>query len=72
MTKLDETARVGSILGPLIEHQKPISYVTDGQLVPQDLEAATVTRLLRMLDGFRIDRERLDLRYADTSKARSA
>ena len=72
VTKLDETAHVGSILGPLIEHQKPVSFVTDGQLVPQDLEAATATRFLRMLDGFRIDRERLELRYADTSKARSA
>jgi flagellar biosynthesis protein FlhF len=72
VTKLDETARVGSILGPLIERQKPVSYITDGQLVPQDLEAATVTRLLRMLDGFRIDRERLDLRYAEPSKVRSA
>jgi flagellar biosynthesis protein FlhF len=63
---------VGNILGPLIEHQKAISYVTDGQLVPQDLEAATVSRFVRMLDGFRIDRERLEQRYADTSKARSA
>jgi flagellar biosynthesis protein FlhF len=72
VTKLDETARVGNILGPLIEHQKAISYVTDGQLVPQDLEAATVSRFVRMLDGFRIDRERLEQRYADTSKARSA
>ncbi len=72
VTKLDETSRAGNILGPLIERQKAISYITDGQLVPQDLEAATVTRLLRGLDGFRIDRERLEQRYAETSKARSA
>ncbi len=72
VTKLDETSRVGNILGPLIEHQKPISYLTDGQLVPQDLEAATVARLLRMLDGLRIDRQRLESRYAETTKARSA
>jgi flagellar biosynthesis protein FlhF len=72
VTKLDETSRAGNILGPLIERQKPISYITDGQLVPQDLEAATVSRLLRGLDGFRIDRERLEQRYAETSKARSA
>ena len=72
VTKLDETSRIGSILAPLIERQKPISYITDGQLVPQDLEAASVSRLLRALDGFRIDRERLEQRYAETSKARSA
>ncbi len=72
VTKLDETSRAGNVLGPLIERQKAISYITDGQLVPQDLEAATVTRLLRGLDGFRIDRERLEQRYAETSKARSA
>jgi len=72
VTKLDETSRVGSILEPLIENQKPISYITDGQLVPQDLEAATVSRLLRGLDGFRIDREKLEQRYAENSRARSA
>ena len=38
LTKLDETARVGNILSVLVEQGKPISYITDGQSVPQDIE----------------------------------
>jgi flagellar biosynthesis protein FlhF len=59
LTKLDETTFVGNIVSALHEKQKPIAYVTDGQVVPQDISRATVTELLMHLDGFRVDQERI-------------
>jgi flagellar biosynthesis protein FlhF len=63
ITKLDETLRVGNVISALAEKKKAVSYVTFGQVVPSDLESATVSRLLRSLDGFGIDREKLDGRF---------
>jgi len=37
LTKLDETATQGSILSSVIEHQLPISFMTNGQQVPEDI-----------------------------------
>jgi flagellar biosynthesis protein FlhF len=63
ITKLDETSRVGSLISTLSERGKPVSYLTDGQRVPQDIEAATPLRLLLRLQGFRIQREVLEKKY---------
>lgn len=60
ITKLDETTRIGNILSALHERGKPVSYITDGQRVPQDIERATVTRLLKNIDGFRVNRQYLE------------
>ena len=59
LTKLDETTFVGNIISVLHEKQKPIAYITDGQVVPQDISRATVTELLMHLDGFRVDQDRI-------------
>ena len=59
LTKLDETALVGNIISLLAECGKAISYITDGQVVPQDIEAATKIKLLEKLAGFSVDREKL-------------
>jgi flagellar biosynthesis protein FlhF len=59
LTKLDETMHIGSLVSALAERNKPIAYVTDGQVVPQDIAKATVTSLLMHLDGFRVDQERI-------------
>ncbi len=64
-TKLDETTKVGNLISALAEKQKPLVYVTDGQRVPQDIEPASVVKLLLHLEGFRIDRERLERRFGD-------
>jgi flagellar biosynthesis protein FlhF len=69
VTKLDETDRVGNVVSALTERRKPISYVTTGQRVPQDIERARVTRLLMNLEGFRIDRARLEARYGEAELA---
>ena len=63
LTKLDETMRIGNIISCLARHRKPVAYLCDGQGVPQDLEEATVVRLLMNMEGFRIDREALEKRF---------
>ena len=40
-TKLDETNEIGSIFNIGIKTNKPISYITNGQNVPEDIMKAT-------------------------------
>ncbi|PTC00874.1 flagellar biosynthesis protein FlhF [Thalassospira xiamenensis] len=40
LTKLDECMSLGEVLSVAIEHALPVSYVTDGQQVPEDIKAA--------------------------------
>ena len=63
VTKLDETTRAGNIISVLAEREKPISFLTDGQRVPQDIERATVLRLLMNLEGFAVSRAKLEKRF---------
>jgi flagellar biosynthesis protein FlhF len=72
LTKLDETLRIGNILSVLAASRKPISYLADGQSVPQDIEQASVLRLLMNLDGFHINRERLEKRFGERAKISDA
>lgn len=37
LTKLDEAITIGSALSSIIEHNVPLSFITDGQQVPEDL-----------------------------------
>ncbi|AET70275.1 flagellar biosynthetic protein FlhF [Desulfosporosinus orientis DSM 765] len=50
-TKLDETGCAGSILNLLGQTTLPIAYLTNGQNVPDDIEAATPYRLARYVIG---------------------
>ncbi|MAG13897.1 MAG: flagellar biosynthesis protein FlhF [Spirochaetales bacterium] len=59
LTKLDETMHIGNIISALAEKNRPIAFITDGQVVPQDIEKASVTSMLMHLDGFRVDQERI-------------
>ena len=63
VTKLDETNSLGTVIGALAKRTKPVAFLTDGQGVPNDIDWATVTRMLIQLDGFKIDRERLEKRF---------
>lgn len=65
-TKLDETSCVGSLISLLHAKNKPLSYMTDGQQVPVDIHKADVVSLLLKLDGFRIQRDRLEKHFADS------
>ena len=63
VTKLDETTRTGNIISVLAEREKPISFLTDGQRVPQDIARATVIRLLMNIEGFSVSRAQLEKRF---------
>jgi flagellar biosynthesis protein FlhF len=52
LTKLDETSVVGNLISLLWEKQKPVSFLTDGQAVPQDIHRATTEKLMKPLLGF--------------------
>lgn len=52
LTKLDETTVVGNLLSLLWEKQKAMSFVTDGQSVPQDIHRASAERMMKPLLGF--------------------
>jgi len=72
LTKIDETLRIGNIISVLSASRKPISYIGDGQSVPQDIEQASILRLLMNLDGFHINRERLEKRFGERVKVNDA
>lgn len=60
ITKFDETTRVGNIISVLGEKKKPLAYITTGQRVPQDFEQASAVRFLTNLEGFRVNRARIE------------
>lgn len=45
LTKVDETISFGSLVSALVSIGRPVSYVTDGQNVPDDIVAADPERL---------------------------
>jgi flagellar biosynthesis protein FlhF len=51
LTKLDEADGFGAILGVVGQANRPISYITTGQSVPDDIEPANRTRLARLILG---------------------
>ena len=46
LTKFDETRRIGEALGFVLERGLPVSYVSNGQEVPDDLEPADKENLM--------------------------
>jgi flagellar biosynthesis protein FlhF len=70
VTKLDETLHVGNILSVLKERGKAVAYVTTGQHVPVDIERASVMGFLLNLEGFRVNRIRLEAKYPGGETAR--
>ena len=65
LTKLDETVHIGNIISVLSQKQKPISFVTFGQGVPQDIEKASTERLVRHLEGFETVVQQAALDFSD-------
>ena len=51
MTKLDEATGLGSLLPVLRRSRLPLSYVTNGQNVPDDIRPADKRRLARTVLG---------------------
>jgi flagellar biosynthesis protein FlhF len=48
-TKRDETQKCGIILNQIMEQSLPVSYITTGQNVPEDIELAEKTKLLELM-----------------------
>ncbi len=48
LTKLDETMSLGESLSAVIANQLKVSYITNGQRVPEDIAIAKPTELLRL------------------------
>ncbi len=48
-TKLDECSRYGDIVNAHLASKLPLSYLTGGQQVPEDIEAASSNRLANLL-----------------------
>jgi flagellar biosynthesis protein FlhF len=67
VTKMDETNRAGNVISVLAERGKALSFLTDGQRVPQDIERASVMRLLMQLEGFQVSRVDLEKRFSKAS-----
>ena len=53
LTKLDETGRLGSALSVVADHQLPLTWTTDGQRIPQDLQRANAAHLVLRLEDLR-------------------
>ena len=51
LTKLDEADGLGGVLAVLGHADRPVSYITTGQAVPDDIEPANRTRLARLVLG---------------------
>ena len=67
ITKMDETARIGNIIGVLAEKGKSVSYITNGQKVPADIRKASVIDFLINLEGFKVNRNKLEERFPEPS-----
>ena len=50
-TKLDETATYGTMFTVALRSNIPLSYITTGQKVPEDIEAAEASRIAGMVLG---------------------
>ena len=48
-TKLDEADNFGAVFSSMINAQRPLSYFTTGQRVPEDIELASAGRLSRLI-----------------------
>jgi len=54
VTRLDETRRPGSVLSVIVKHRLPLTWVSDGQHLHDDLHRAEVAGLLQRLTALEI------------------
>lgn len=65
ITKWDETSAIGNVISVLAKKGKVISFITDGQKVPNKIEKATVVRFLTNLLDFEVDRQHIDEKFSE-------
>jgi len=51
LTRADECIRIGFLWDVLDRIAKPVSYITNGQNVPHDIEEANPQKIARMIMG---------------------
>jgi len=68
ITKMDETIRSGNVIGVLSEKNKSIAYITNGQKVPAEIKEASVIKFLVNLEGFKVNRMKLEEKFPDKGK----
>jgi flagellar biosynthesis protein FlhF len=75
LTKVDEAASLGGVLSVLTRAELPISYVSEGQRVPEDLRPARALELvssavqLAKTSGAAADEDLLRRRYGEVAHA---
>ncbi|MFP2770588.1 flagellar biosynthesis protein FlhF [Oceanisphaera sp. KMM 10153] len=67
LTKLDESLSLGDVLDISIQNSLPISYITDGQRVPEDLRLANALELVKQALGS-VEQRREDPYYWESSE----
>lgn len=67
LTKLDESLSLGDVLDISIQNSLPISYITDGQRVPEDLRLADALELVKQALGT-IEQRREEPHYWESSE----
>ena len=53
VSKVDETSAKGVLLNIAYESSCPISYITTGQSIPEDIELANSTKIAKMILGMK-------------------
>jgi len=67
VTKLDETMQAGNVISALWEKSKSASYITNGQ-THEDIEEASVIEFLTRLEGFTVNRHKLEERFGKAAR----
>ena len=49
ISKIDETQRYGNVINNLLKYNRPVSFLTNGQKVPDDILPATPSRLAELI-----------------------
>ena len=68
LTKLDESVSLGDVLDISIQNSLPISYITDGQRVPEDLRLANGQELVKQALG-NLEQRREEPYYWESSES---
>ena len=63
LTKFDETMRLGNVISVLSQKNKPISWISDGQNVPTNIQRASLRKILMGINGFNVDLEHIQDRF---------
>jgi flagellar biosynthesis protein FlhF len=75
LTKMDEAVTLGGLLSVLVRARLPITYISDGQRVPEDLRPARAEELvgaavqLAQTNGAAADEDLLKRRFGDVAHA---